>query len=658
MSLKKFVLLLLVTFPFYSEAQLPELDEAAVSEKIQEIMHAHVSHKELNSTIVKRAMLNFLEIMDSNKAYFLKSEVQVWTEPDEQLIQETLEAMNRQDFSHFELMHESMIRAIHRRGEVEDRIAGMELPQDVDVKEFKDMDWVETITELEQRLLRLRAVREEALLKLETDKQDLARQRMNKRRDSYEEDFLQGSLEDKQRFFLSNVLKAVASALDSHTAYFTPGEATQFMISVQQRLFGIGAQLRDDITGFSVMKIIEGGPASQNKELKVKDRIIAVNQEPVVGLDIMDVVEQIRGEGGTEVVLTVVREELDEEENLQQKTLDITIIRGEVVLKETRIESDYEPFADGVIAYVRLYSFYQDSHSSSAGDLALEIEKLKRDHKVKGLVLDLRFNSGGLLAQAVSVTGLFISKGIVVSIKDGDGKLQHLRDTDGKVFWDGPLIVLTNKASASAAEIVAQTLQDYGRAVVVGDASTYGKGSFQTFTLNSMRRGGVNPQGEYKVTRGCYYTVSGKSPQGQGVSSDIVVPGALSQLEIGEEFSKFPLINESISPNFEDDLGDIPESQRERIARLYRFDLEAPTQTYQKHRERLRLNSARRIEKNPAYQHLLKLAKEEELNAEEELPLEVSRNDLQLMETFNVMKDFIILHGTSQNIEIVKSTQN
>ena len=229
-----------------------------------------------------------------------------------------------------------------------------------------------------------------------------------------------------------------------------------------------------------------------------------------------------------------------------------------MVLKETRYETNYEPFGDGVIAYLRLYSFYQDPDSSSSSDLAKEIKKLKDSHKIKGIILDLRYNSGGMLSQAVEVTGLFITKGIIVSIKDDAGNVQHLRELDGKTAWDGPLMVLINRASASASEIVAQTLQDYGRALVVGDDHSYGKGSFQTFTLSSAKNGSVNPQGEYKVTRGRYYTVSGKSPQLHGVISDVLVPGPFSEMEIGEQYAKYPLEGDQIKENFNDDLSDIP----------------------------------------------------------------------------------------------------
>ena len=183
-----------------------------------------------------------------------------------------------------------------------------------------------------------------------------------------------------------------------------------------------------------------------------------------------------------------------------------------MVLKETRLEKSYEPYGNGVIGHFHLFSFYQDPNSSSAGDLKEAILEMKKKQNLKGIVLDLRNNAGGLLPQAVSVTGLFISKGVVVSVKDNTGVVQHLRNIDGQPIWTGPLIVLTNRTSASAAEIVAQTLQDYGRALVVGDPHTYGKGTFQTFTLESANYGKVNPKGEFKVTRGRYYTVSGKSP--------------------------------------------------------------------------------------------------------------------------------------------------
>lgn len=648
MMRKLFILVTLLFFPWLAEAKLPELTPQNVTAKVKEIMKAHASYKILNDTLVRRILQNYIEELDPNKTYFIESDIVSWTQPSDALVQYVLAGYNSSDFSTFENIHNVMIRAIQRRHQLEMQINPSELPTHVNTKEFKDLKWAVNEQELLKRLASIKALQIESSMKLNEDLRDKALQRIAKRQTKYEESFLTHDSLQRKHLILSNVLKATTSSLDAHTAYFTPDEASQFMINVQQRLFGIGAQLRDDISGFTVVKIIEGGPAANGKELKIKDRVIAVNSEPVVGMDIVDAVDLIRGEENTPVTLTVIREAKKESNNAneteitQEEKLDIVVLRGEVVLKETRYECSYEPFGDGVIGYLRLYSFYQDLESASATDLANEIKKLKKEHKLKGIILDLRYNSGGLLAQAVDVTGLFITKGIVVSIKDHTGDIQHLRELTGKTSWDGPLLVLVNRASASASEIVAQTLQDYGRALVVGDDHTYGKGSFQTFTLNASHNAAVNPQGEYKVTRGRYYTVSGKTPQLTGVLSDIVVPGMLSEIEIGEKFAKNPLENDRIKPNFEDDLLDIPYMQRDKIRLLYKFDLQPKLTTYQQYLVNLQKNSEHRIGNNKNYQNFLKeLKKDEDYDAEE--GEKFGQNDLQLAEAYNVMKDVIFL---------------
>ena len=336
--------------------------------------------------------------------------------------------------------------------------------------------------------MRIKALQLQTAEKILPESKDQFLQRLYKRRQNREAEVTGNTPKEREQIMLSYVLKATSSALDSQTIYFTPSEASQFMIQVQQRLFGIGAQLRDDLNGFTVVRLVEGGPASLGNKLKSGDKIIAVNKEPVVGMDIVEAVELIRGPQGSGIILTVLREIKDKDtEQVREEKLDIDIVRGEVVLKESRLETTFEPYGDGVIGILHLFSFYQDAKSSSSADLAEAIETLKAEHNLKGIILDLRNNDGGLLPQAVTVTGLFISKGVVVSVKDNTGQVQHLRNLEGKKAWDGPLLVLTNRLSASAAEIVAQTLQDYGRAYVVGDAETFGKGTFQTFTLGDLK---------------------------------------------------------------------------------------------------------------------------------------------------------------------------
>lgn len=632
--------LFFIALAAFCSAKPPELDSHDTRVKIEEILKAHVSYQSLTPELIRRTFQNFLDELDPQKTYLVKDDVLKWTDPSDALINDTLEAIPDEDFSTFAEMHEVMLIAIERRNKLETKVSSQTLPKEVKAAEFKDIDWVTNEDELLDRLVRIKALQLDTAEKFETEMKELFFQRLNKRRINREEELVAETLEHRSQMTLSMVLKSLSSALDYHTAYFTPAEANQFMIQVQQRLFGIGAQLRDDLNGFTVVRILEGSPAAMDNKMKIGDRIIAVNQEPVVGMDITEAVEHIRGQQGTSVVLTIIRES-GEDDNKQQEMLDLELIRGEIVLKETRLETSYEPYGDGIIGILHLFSFYQDAHTSSAADLRKAIEDLKAEHNLKGVILDLRNNGGGFLPQAVAVTGLFIKKGVVVSVKDNVGHTQHLRNIEEKIAWDGPLVVLTNKISASAAEIVSQTLQDYGRAIIVGDEETYGKGTFQTFTLEAVNYGKVNPKGEYKVTRGRYYTVSGKSPQLIGVKADIIVPGLYSKMEIGEKYAKFPLATDVIPSSFEDELDDIPAIHRPQIIKLYKYNLQTIVDTYTSELTVLRNNSNDRMAANKNYQNFIKELEKKEFVSE---ALEIfGESDLQLNETINVMKDLIFI---------------
>lgn len=650
----KFVFALLCIFLLSSvDARTPPLSPKDARSKVDEILKAHATYQALTPELMQRALVNYIDELDPGKTYFIEPDIKKWLEPAEELLEKTTKDFKNEAFTTFEEIHEVMICAIARRNALEGKIDCTNLPKEVQTSEFKDISWSQSEEELLDRLSRIRALQIEAAEKLGQETKQQFLQRLSKRRYSREEELITHSPATRRQAVLSYALKAISSSLDSQTTYFTPTEASQFMIQVQQRLYGIGAQLRDDLNGFSVVRLLDDGPASLGNKLKVGDRIVAVNGEPVVGMELIDAVELIRGPQGTRVSLTVIRS-LTQEEETRDKKLDIDITRGEVVLKETRYETAYEPFGNGVIGYLHLFSFYQDAQSSSSQDLQHAIEEMKNKHNLKGIVLDLRNNGGGLLPQAVAVTGLFIKKGVVVSVKDNTKEIQRLRNIEAKAVWDGPLVVLTNRASASAAEIVAQTLQDYGRALLVGDAETFGKGTFQTFTLEASNFGKVNPKGEYKVTRGRYYTVSGKSPQLVGVKPDIVVPGILSQMEIGERHSKFPLPSDNIHPSFDDDLSDIPPIHRAQINRLYKFDLQTVLTTYKPHLNTLRSNSEKRIEFNPNYQTFLtELEKKEFMSESIDL---FGQTDLQVQETMNIMKDLILLlsedeNGSSANLD-------
>lgn len=624
------------------EARLPEIGAADAKKKFDEIMQGHASHKKLTAPIAKRIVSNYLNELDPTKTYFLHAEIEPWLEPTDRLLEKILRDYESHNFEEFRKIHETLVKAVDRRRRLEKEIDVENLPQDVKIEEFKDLIWLETEEELLVRLERIKALQLEAAAKLEGEMKERSLQRIAKRRTKLEEEILQKDPILRERYILAHFLKAAAQGLDSQTLYFTPYEAQQFMIGMQQRMFGIGAQLRDDLNGFTVMKIVEGSPAAKLKVLKEKDRIVAVDGEPVVGMDIIDAVGLIRGTEGTPVTLTIIRQ-VKEGEEVKEEKLDVTLVRGEVVLKEARYEEWVEPFGDGVISYLRLFTFYEDPDSSSAKDLRRVLKRMQEEHRVLGVVLDLRSNAGGLLTEAVELTGLFITKGVVVSIKDASGRVQHLRDTDGEMLWGGPLVILVDRGSASAAEIVAQTLKDYGRALIVGDETTYGKGSFQTFTLLPSNTGEVNPQGEYKVTRGRYYTVSGTTPQLNGVESDMVVPGYLSEAEIGERYAKYPLESDRISASFDDDLSDLKIFQRERMRAFYKPGIQKREVTYEPYKDSLAQNSAFRLNENKNYQAFLKELKKKGADDEEAESEPFGQNDLQLNEAMSIMKDLILM---------------
>jgi carboxyl-terminal processing protease len=617
---------------------LPNITPRDVTKKAKEILNHHVSYKKLDSEIMERTLRNFIEKLDPMKTYFLESDISKWLYPSEELKERLLNGFKRSDFSGFEEIHDLMIKAIRRRNSLKSEIESALLPEGVDAKELKGAPWVNSKEELINRLLKIKALQLESAKKLDDETKQQFIKRIEKNILSNESKILKKN----KKFILSNILEAFAEALDSHTRFLPPDKAKQFLIQVQQRLFGIGVMLQDNLNGFRITRIVEKGPAAKSKKFKIKDRIIAVNGAPIVGMDIQDAVELIRGEKDSKVLLTVLRKNPGKEE----KKLEIEITRDEVIIEDMRLDSSSYPYADGIIGHLRLFSFYQDQKYSSAQDIKNAVEKMKRKNNLKGLILDLRNNSGGPLNQAVAVTSLFITKGIVVSTKDENDNITHLRDTEGKTIFDGPLIVLTNKASASSSEIVARTLKDYKRAIIVGDKKTFGKGSFQTLTLNAKDNAKVNPKGEFKVTKGKYYGVSGKSPQLLGVKPDILVPGILSNLEIGEEFTKFPLKNDKIKPNFQDDLSDIPNFYKKKISLLYKHNLQQILTKYSKHLDTLKTNSQKRILEDKNYQKFLKKIKKENFD---DLSVEIfSKTDLQFQETLNIMRDLIFLEELNQ----------
>jgi carboxyl-terminal processing protease len=341
-----------------------------------------------------------------------------------------------------------------------------------------------------------------------------------------------------QEEILSVYLTALAHAYDPHSDYMSPSEAKQFEISnVKLSLTGIGALLEWDDGYTRIKSLVPGGPAERSKQLKPKDKIVAVAQgdeEPVdvVEMRLNKVVELIRGRKGSEVRLTIERD--DAETNKREI---IRLIRDDIPLSEQYAKARIVelPRENGEVAklgVVVLPQFYENC----ARDVETLLRRLKAE-KVEGVVLDLRRNGGGILEEAIDVAGLFITTGPVVQVKGHNGSVRVLSDDDPKVAWEGPLAVAVGHLSASASEIVAAALQDYGRALVVGDSATHGKGTVQTLVplsqFFSRFTVGPNP-GKLKFTISKFYRIAGGTTQKYGVTPDIALPSVLDHMELGE----------------------------------------------------------------------------------------------------------------------------
>jgi carboxyl-terminal processing protease len=641
-----------VTTTLLSTAAAPaELTPIDVMVRSKEMMTYHPTFKRMESMLAIRLLSTFCDELDPSKTYFLKNEVSEWIDPSEETISRALSAFDNGKFDMFEEMLRLMGKAIARRETLEARLEEEDLIPAATIR-FHEMDWADDAGVLYERLRSIRSAQVEAAEHLDQGLCRTALFRIKKRRLAFEQQRQPKEGVSFKQTVDTFIMKAFASALDSQSAYFTPSEAKQLLAGMQQRLFGIGILLRDDIDGFSVIKVVEGGPSDRQKALELGDKIIAIDDEPVIGLDIMDVVEMIRGEPGSTIALKIVRRRDDGGKEAFQP-MDIRLRRGEVVVKDSRYGSQTVPYDDGVMTYLRLHSFYQDDETSSYADLLSELERCQKQHEIKGVILDLRYNPGGLLGQAVAVAGLFMEKGIVVSMKNEAGELTHMRNIASKRMWNGPLVILLNRASASASEIVAQALQDWGAAIVVGDDRSFGKGSYQLFTLNPNGAAPPNPKGEFKVTRGRYYTVSGKTPQLTGVQSDIIVPGLLCFTEIGERYSKYPLMADSVLSHFDDTFEDVPAFQRSLLRRLYSIGHQERVDRWRRLLPDLRYLSKKRIGQNAEYQKCIEDAKK----ASDFINVEEARNarDWQLEEAWNVLKDMIAM--TAQHVNVHEQHQ-
>ncbi len=444
---------------------------------------------------------------------------------------------------------------------------------------------------------------------------------------------------------LQDYLSSLTHVFDPHTDYLAASSKENFDISMKLSLVGIGAVLRSEDGYAKILSLVPGGPADTGKKLKPGDRVEAVAQNDgpfveVVGMKLDKVVAMIRGEKGTTVRLRVIPSDAID----PSTRVVVPIVRDEIKLTDQEakarvytVPAKQKGARAMKIGVLDLPSFYADMQGGEdAKSLTRDTERLLGELKrrgVDGVVVDLRRDGGGSLAEAVSLTGLFIKEGPVVQVKDARGTIRVLRDTDESQAYDGPMVVLTSRGSASAAEIFAAAMQDYDRAIIVGDKTTFGKGTVQSvLELNQYLPPAYRnyKPGALKITVQKFYRVSGGSTQNRGVIPDIHLPSAGDISDVTEAAQKDALPYDEIEPAAYDRAGSVDgkiaplaKASADRVAASKEFawvreDLERWEK--QKKDKTLSLNEKKRLAERQADEDRIAARKKERLALKEKPP--------------------------------------
>jgi len=505
----------------------------------------HYKRTRLDDELSKQIFDNYLKLLDPNRIYFLQADIESFDRYRNLMD----DALRHSDLiSAYEMFNVYSDRVLERADYARARI---EQPFDFTIDEEYRFDreeepWAADRAELDE-LWRKRVKNEYLRLKLTDKEPDAIRETLKERYDNLERRIRELNSDDVFQFFMN----AFAASIEPHTSYLSARNSENFEISMKLSLEGIGALLGRENEFTTISRVVPGGPAAKDGRLKEGDRITAIGQGndgklvDVIGWRIDDVVELIRGPKDTVVRLEV----LPEDEIIGGPTRVVDIVRDEVKLEEQAAQSEIievpvDPSGGQVvkIGVIDLPVFYLDfngraenrpDYRSSTRDVRRLIGELE-EQGVAGIVIDLRNNGGGSLLEATTLTGLFIDKGPVVQVRNSSGRISLEEDVESGMAWSGPLAVLVNRYSASASEIFAAAIQDYGRGVVVGE-TTFGKGTVQSLLdLNDYASADRPGLGQLKITMAQFFRVNGGSTQNRGVEPDIAFPSAGDPADYGE----------------------------------------------------------------------------------------------------------------------------
>ncbi|MCX7821649.1 MAG: carboxy terminal-processing peptidase [Brevinematales bacterium] len=608
--MKRYLFLIILIFVnscvfSYSE---PKTEEGFLINKISTLLRRHFAYDEIKRKYPERFFEVYLETLDGTKRFFIKSDID---ELKKQL-KDFDSNLKEENFSFFHKSTNILINRIIETSniiiEILDKPLDFSIDEEVvldpkkreypiDLNDKKDL-WRKL---LKNEVLNKIIVKLDAQKRKEYTKEDEEIARNEVKRETLK--MIERRLNDKNYF--NRFVNSIVSSFDNHTEYFPPSEKEDFDINMTGSFEGIGAQLREDGEYIKVQEIIPGGPAAKQKLLKAGDIILKVGQGnstpiDVVNMPVNEVVRLIRGKAGTEVRLTVKKPD--------GQIVIIPIIRGKVVLEDSYAKVSILKDGGKKFGYIYLPSFYRDfkgkEQRNSSIDMIYALEAISKEG-VNGLIIDLRNNGGGSLMDAINISGLFFKSGPVVQVKHSIGFVQTLSDQDPEIYYDGPIVILVNEMSASASEIFAAALQDYGRAIVVGSRKTFGKGTVQNLIdlgiYVSEEGKNTNYLGALKITEQKFYRINGDSTQKKGVIPDIILPSIYGYIEFGEDSFKFPL-----------EFDTIRSAQYEKWSKMYNI-------------KELKERSSNRIEKNPTFQYIDKTVKLIKERNEKPFPLKFEK---------------------------------
>jgi carboxyl-terminal processing protease len=568
------------TFASASAPQSSEYHRAKVLAFVlrQDLSNLHFSHKKIDDTLSKDAFSQYLKQLDGQKILLLKEDVEKLSFYSTKIGDE----INKGTFELPLLVADILAK----RAAAAEKMATEILAGDFDFSadEYYETDpdkiaYCDTEKDLRERWgkylklqvlqqyfsLRENAAAEDKDGKKTPQKPEALLQTARERVQRSHTTFFSRIREIKERENYDRFFNAVAKTFDPHTEYMPPANKEDFDIDMRGTLEGIGATLKEEDGYIKVVSVVPGSPAARDGNIHSEDVILKVGEKDKEPVDISfmsvrDAVKLIRGKKGTEVKLSIKKPDGNQ--------LVVSVIRDVIKLEDSSVKgaSLKDENSGRSFGYLKIPSFYRDfentrnggSGRNSTDDVLKELKKIETG-RISGLIIDLRNNGGGALTDAIKTAGLFIKTGPVVQVKGSDGKISVLSDDNPDISYAGPIVVLVNKFSASASEILAAALQDYGRAIVMGGEHTHGKGTVQTIIdLNNFYtyHGGktaadINKDdalGALRLTTQKFYRITGGSTQYRGVTPDIILPDQFQGIKSGEQFLDFALPWDTIQP--------------------------------------------------------------------------------------------------------------